>query len=58
MQPAFKVEFVSWGKITSLARTLATRIHNSGYQPDIVVAIARGVMSPQGCYVIIWTSIT
>ena len=46
MQPAFKVEFVGWGKITNLAYTLANRVHNSGYRPDIVVAIARGGYVP------------
>jgi hypothetical protein len=46
MQRSFKVEFVSWGKITNLVHTLANRIHDSGYQPDIVVAIARGGYVP------------
>lgn len=46
MQRSFKVEFVSWGKITSLAHTLANRIHNSGYRPDIIIAIARGGYVP------------
>lgn len=46
MQPAFKVEFVSWGRVTNLARILASRVYNSGYRPDIVVAIARGGYVP------------
>ncbi|WP_126456783.1 phosphoribosyltransferase [Sulfuriflexus mobilis] len=46
MQAAFKVEFVSWGKISNLVHTLANRIHASGYRPDIVVAIARGGYVP------------
>jgi hypoxanthine phosphoribosyltransferase len=46
MQRSFKVEFVSWGKITNLVHTLANRIYDSGYQPDIVIAIARGGYVP------------
>jgi hypoxanthine phosphoribosyltransferase len=46
MQRSFRVEFVSWGRITNLVHTLANRIHDSGYQPDIVIAIARGGYVP------------
>ena len=46
MQSAFKVEFVGWGRVTNLVHTLAYKIHDSGYRPDIVVAIARGGYVP------------
>ncbi len=41
-----RVEFVSWQTIQRLARELAERIRAAHYQPDLVVAIARGGYVP------------
>ena len=46
MSKTFKVEMVSWGRVTRLSRLLANKIADSDYQPDIVVAIARGGLVP------------
>ncbi len=43
---AFKVELVSWSEITRLTARLAGQIRSSGFNPDIVVAIARGGYVP------------
>lgn len=40
------VELVSWEAFHQLARGLALRIRDSGYRPDMVVAIARGGVIP------------
>lgn len=40
------VELVSWERIEALARTLAFRIRDDGFQPDMIVAIARGGYVP------------
>lgn len=39
-------ELVSWGQVERLARKLADKIQIAAYQPDIVVAIARGGYVP------------
>lgn len=40
------VELVSWDTFCRLARELALRIRASGFQPDMIVAIARGGVVP------------
>ncbi|TQV62852.1 MAG: phosphoribosyltransferase [Halothiobacillaceae bacterium] len=40
------VEMVSWDAFHHLARDLALRIRESGYRPDMVIAIARGGVVP------------
>ena len=46
MSQIFKVEMVSWTKVSQLSRLLANKVLDSGYQPDIVIAIARGGLVP------------
>ena len=45
-QPHFKYELVSWNKVMQLNRVLAGKILDSGYRPEVVVAIARGGYTP------------
>jgi hypoxanthine phosphoribosyltransferase len=40
------VELVSWASFHRLARDLALRIRASNFQPDMIVAIARGGVVP------------
>lgn len=40
------VELVSWDRFHQLARVLALSIRDSGFRPDMVVAIARGGVMP------------
>lgn len=46
MKNTLPSELVSWGEVHRLCRSLASRIIDSGYSPDIVVAIARGGLIP------------
>jgi hypoxanthine phosphoribosyltransferase len=39
-------EYISWEQFHGLARTLALQVRNSGFQPDMIVAIARGGYLP------------
>ncbi len=39
-------ELISWNRFASLARRLAFRIRDAGFQPDLVIAIARGGYAP------------
>lgn len=39
-------ELVSWERSAELARTLAKKVIESGYMPDLVIAIARGGFVP------------
>ncbi len=41
-----KVELVSWQAFHQLTRDLAVRIRDSGYRPDLIIAIARGGVVP------------
>jgi hypoxanthine phosphoribosyltransferase len=41
-----KWELVSWELFYDMARQLAFMIHNDNYQPDIIIAIARGGYTP------------
>lgn len=42
----FSCELISWATVTSLSQRLATLVRNSGFRPDIVIAIARGGYVP------------
>lgn len=46
MQSPFKVEFVSWHRIVHLCYLLASKVEADHYQPDLVIAIARGGYVP------------
>jgi len=43
---ALRCEIVSWGRVNQLSRKIANSIRRDGFQPDIVVAIARGGYVP------------
>ncbi|WP_111768113.1 phosphoribosyltransferase [Nakamurella deserti] len=47
-EPASVREVLSWELFGSASRELAQSIADSGFQPDIVVAIARGGLLPAG----------
>ncbi|WP_069807166.1 phosphoribosyltransferase [Vulcanisaeta thermophila] len=40
------IKIVSWDEITEWSRALAMKIRESGWRPDIIVAIARGGYAP------------
>lgn len=42
----FKCHLVSWDEAYSLAKILAHKIKSSGYNPDLVIGIARGGLVP------------
>ena len=44
--PDIPCELVSWERFYRLARQLARTLHNAGYYPDTIVAIARGGYIP------------
>jgi hypoxanthine phosphoribosyltransferase len=46
MTEIMRCELISWGEVERLCQRLATQIKCSGYQPDIVIAIARGGYVP------------
>lgn len=46
MKSKFRCEVVSWNRVERLARALAHAIRASGFQPDLIVAIARGGYVP------------
>ena len=46
MADEFRCEIISWQKIYTISRKLARMIKKSGFQPDIIVAIARGGYVP------------
>ena len=39
-------EIVTWNRFYALARKLARQVHESGYRPDVIVAIGRGGYMP------------
>jgi hypoxanthine phosphoribosyltransferase len=41
-----RCELVTWGQVYRLARRLAGMIRNAGFQPDVIVAVARGGYVP------------
>jgi len=44
--PRVPVRLVSWDEIVEWSRGLAEKIRSSGYQPDMIVAVARGGYVP------------
>jgi hypoxanthine phosphoribosyltransferase len=46
--PASEREIMSWDQLGEAARQLAEAVVESGYKPDIVLAIARGGLLPGG----------
>jgi hypoxanthine phosphoribosyltransferase len=41
-----KVRFISWAEGIALSETLARRIQDSGFKPDVIVAVSRGGLVP------------
>jgi hypoxanthine phosphoribosyltransferase len=41
-------EVLTWERFGEATRTLATAVHADGYEPDIVLAVARGGLLPAG----------
>ena len=41
-----KTKLVSWDEIVSWSKQLADKVKNSGYKPDIIIAVARGGYVP------------
>lgn len=41
-----RVEYVSWPKMAAMGRALALRIRDTGFRPEVIVAIARGGYVP------------
>jgi len=46
MSQKMKVKVVSWDEVVSWCKELARKIRRSGFQPDVIVAIARGGFTP------------
>lgn len=46
MSKQFQCELVSWSEVYRLSFLLAEQVRQAGYQPDIVIAIARGGYVP------------
>jgi hypoxanthine phosphoribosyltransferase len=46
MTPALRCELISWSEVQRLCLRLAHLVRESGYHPDIVVAIGRGGIVP------------
>lgn len=42
----FQCEFIPWSRAYQLSRQLAMKIRTAGFQPDVIVAIARGGYVP------------
>jgi len=47
-EPADKYEIMTWSVYGEAVRSLAEQVATSGYQPDVVLAIARGGLIPAG----------
>jgi len=45
-QPLLHIEMLTLAKVQNLSRRLARRIQDSGFHPDIIIAIARGGFVP------------
>ena len=41
-----RCELISWARFYNLSRLLSHKIHDSGFRPDIIIAIARGGYMP------------
>lgn len=46
MEDSFNCEFVSWEDIHTLSRIVAKSIRSSGFQPDVIIGLARGGFVP------------
>ncbi len=46
MEDGFNCEFVSWEDIHTLSRIVAKSIRKAGFQPDVVIGLARGGFVP------------
>ncbi len=44
--PKIPVKLVTWDDVVNWTRELAKRIRDSGFQPDVIVGIARGGVTP------------
>ncbi len=44
--PKIPVKLVLWSEVVDWCRSLAEKIIDSGYQPDVIIAIARGGVTP------------
>lgn len=44
--PKIPVKLVTWNEIVDWTRKLARKIIDSGYQPDVIIGIARGGVTP------------
>jgi hypoxanthine phosphoribosyltransferase len=40
--PAVEREILAWSEVGEATRALATAVHEDGYEPDVILAIARG----------------
>ncbi len=45
-EPGFRCELVSWGEVYRLTRAVAKAIRGADFEPDLIVAIARGGYVP------------
>ena len=46
MTAKIRCDYISWSRFYSLSRKLSFRIHDSGFKPDIIIAIGRGGYMP------------
>lgn len=51
-----RVKVVTWEDVVRWTKELAFVILESGYKPDVIVAIAEAALRPPGCWQITWTS--
>ncbi|MGC9130407.1 MAG: phosphoribosyltransferase, partial [Pyrobaculum sp.] len=41
-----KVRFITWAEGIALSEALARRVEESGYRPEVIIAISRGGLVP------------
>lgn len=46
MTAKIRCEYISWSRFYSLSRKLSYTVHDSGFKPDIIIAIGRGGYMP------------
>ncbi|KPK29322.1 MAG: phosphoribosyltransferase, partial [Nitrospira bacterium SG8_35_1] len=46
MTVKIRCDYISWSRFYSLSRKLSCRVHDSGFKPDIIIAIGRGGYMP------------
>ena len=46
MTAKIRCDYISWSRFYSLSRKLSYRIHDSGFKPDLIIAIGRGGYMP------------